>query len=106
MNATSESRQPPYLVLADGAAEAWWRITDLAEMEDGRFVEAGFAISLRVFTRCEADGRVRRPPARRATQLGADERRGYFVEFVVEQFERAAAWRPGGGVSSPIKQTV
>jgi hypothetical protein len=27
-----------------------------------------------------------------AVQLGADERRGYFVELLVEQLERASEW--------------
>ena len=86
-------REPPYLVLADGNGEAWWRISDLAEMPDGRLVEAGITPPLRVFSRCEPDGRIRRPVVRRAVQLTAGERQGYFVELLVEQFGRATPWQ-------------
>ena len=90
-------------MVAEGEDETWWRITDLAEMEDGRLVEAGITPPLRVFTRCEEDGRIRRPVERRAVQLRADERQGYFIELVVEQFGRAVEWAPDNAVPHSVK---
>lgn len=51
--------------------------------------------------RCsEGEGQVRRPIDRRAVQLGAEERRGYFVELLVEQLARAVEWAPRERVTS------
>jgi hypothetical protein len=84
-------RELPCLLTADGEL---WRIADLVVLSDGRVMEAGFGPPLRVFSRCEEDGRIRRPLDRRAVQLGAEERRGYFVELLVEQLHRATTWPP------------
>jgi hypothetical protein len=92
-------RELKCLLTADGEL---WRIADLVVLSDGRVMEAGFGPPLRIFTRCEEDGRIRQPIDRRAVQLGAEERRGYVVELLVEQLERASTWAPPGHNNSTV----
>ena len=87
------------LVVADPAEPdglAHWRVSDF-EMREGRVVEPAPLTRrppFRVFTRCEASGRVRHPIERRALQLEPHDEPQLLAEPLAAQFERAAPWTP------------
>jgi hypothetical protein len=92
-------QEPLLLVVADSVEPdglAYRRISDY-EHRDGRVVALGALVrrpSFRIFTRCAATGYMRRPPERRAAQLGEDEERRLITEHLVAQLERAEPWAP------------